>query len=717
MNFPQMNRQPLRGIRIPEISGGLNLRDSVNLINDNQMADCLNMWYSDGALRTRPGLKYVGKQDVFEQLSEFYNIRYFDIFSSGINGKSRLFAYYQTDNSTNTMSIYFYWSDGIRMTKHTVVTLNTANTTFFVTKGRVKQGKEKIFLFAANEIYDITEPYSNTPLPSEEKYIPIVMTHCLSDISHNVSGTVFEGYNLINNRCKYIMSSFNKDILKDDDITHAMSYGLIYPPNTDLSQFKGQTVEVEYTFSDGRQETYTAVLDSAGKGKSTFINNMQLEVCGTYFVFNKVPAGSGSVSVGQISAKEYVDDNMVITQPCINTQENLDKIFLMKECEWFGGAASGLSGGTRLFLCGHEKEHNLLLWSGLNDPTYFSENCYAYVGSSNSSITAFGKQSNLLVIFKEYETYYTYYAENSNISADSLTSQSVIDYTANRVYFPIIQLNASIGCDCPGTVQLCRNRLVWTNSDGSVYTLVSNNQYNERSVFLVSDMIKPALKKELNLHLATACDWNGMYMLNCGERLYIMDYNSYGFQYVSSYSKQEDAGKQIPWYVWQFPLNKYSITFTVSNHLIYFTVVEEYGKFYTTVFSLNESLKYDSIRVNYAEDDHLAIVKETPIPCSCTTKFFDFNLPNQLKRVESVGISLGNECNLRIVFLTDGGNEEISVALNEYSTELRMPEYIQSVILNPCIRSVIRFGIKFESDSAIDIYGITLNYRMLGGAR
>ena len=134
--------------------------------------------------------------------------------------------------------------------------------------------------------------------------------------------------------------------------------------------------------------------------------------------------------------------------------------------------------------CGNKDEDDkaLVVWSSLNNPLYFPENNYAYVGDKSQGVTTFGRQGENLIIFKEKSTYYSYYATNDSITADDLINQTVIDYEANSVYFPMIQLNANIGCDCQNTVQLCRNRLVWANSDGNVYTLYSNNQYSERTI-------------------------------------------------------------------------------------------------------------------------------------------------------------------------------------------------------------------------------------------
>ena len=54
MKYPKISKQPRREINIPKLSGGLNLRDSLTGARDNQMTDCVNMWYKDGFLRTRP---------------------------------------------------------------------------------------------------------------------------------------------------------------------------------------------------------------------------------------------------------------------------------------------------------------------------------------------------------------------------------------------------------------------------------------------------------------------------------------------------------------------------------------------------------------------------------------------------------------------------------------------------------------------------------------
>ena len=98
MKYPMINRQPRREVNVPELSGGLNLRDSLSGIRDNQMTDCVNMWYKEGMLRTRPAIgnanSILGDLDYIEKTKVFYDIAkddavlvsyYAKTFAGGVN--------------------------------------------------------------------------------------------------------------------------------------------------------------------------------------------------------------------------------------------------------------------------------------------------------------------------------------------------------------------------------------------------------------------------------------------------------------------------------------------------------------------------------------------------------------------------------------------------------------------------------------------------------
>ena len=52
-----MGRSRRARVNIPELRGGVNYREAMNVVEDNQLTDVRNMCFTDGVLRTRQGLK------------------------------------------------------------------------------------------------------------------------------------------------------------------------------------------------------------------------------------------------------------------------------------------------------------------------------------------------------------------------------------------------------------------------------------------------------------------------------------------------------------------------------------------------------------------------------------------------------------------------------------------------------------------------------------
>jgi len=560
-------------------------------------------------------------------------------------------------------------------------------------------------------------------LLNESNYkAPVIIAHAVSDEVGAVIGVQLDGYNLLGGYAKCIMSSVNKNIFVEG--YHEMKYGIPYPAGTELKMLQGQKVTVERINTMGEQHTHEVILNEKGEGsENTYTTDgYRLVVKGRTFEFHEQDPNSASDIIAGAYAEQYVEDNLTITFPTIVTREQKDKVFRCTQNEWFGGASAGIAGGTRLFLGGNQKEseQSLMLWSGLDNPLYFPENCYAYVGNNGSAVTGFGKQSDMLVVFKKYETFYTTY-HTTNISADALINQSVVDYSANSVFFPLVQIHSGIGCDLPNTIQLCRNRLVWTNKNGRTYSLVTNSQYSERNIYCVSEMLERNLAKESNLAEAVACDWQGYYLLFCKNRVYLMDYNSYGYQYLYSFSKNEDANIRIPWYIWRLPSEYSSMAaFTISDKLACFAIQTSAafaGKNpHAVIFYADEDYRYDdTLDYSIGEPDF----GKTAIPCKAVTKAFDFSAPNYRKNIISVGLQVAEnaESPMTVKFCTDDGNEEYIIEVMGAGADDRDIEYEKSIILNPAMRNIIRFAISFESEGYMALGGITLIYRLLGGAR
>lgn len=739
MKFPKINKQPSRSVTVPKLSGGINLRDAVTMVQDNQLTDSKNMWYKDNILKTRPALQMV---------SALSYDRYTPSIAAGhesvdvkdenatkvIDGKLCRLVSRHTEfkhlietggNLYNSVShIQFFWvGDGKTVQLPSITSDNSVcYKNYFVV-----QNKKDLYCFceksSGGDVYRLSDGGSAWERleDSEDIYAPIVLTHCKPQGSTTLSeaelikngAAMFEGYNLLGGYYRTIWSTFNKDAafaVPDDNgnIFHMMEYSLLF----DTGDCIGKKVTAKITKRDGKVYTHSVTIQPDPDKNDWSIeqtspgDSLYLGVKDDLFAFLRSDGAYAS-----IYEYDYVEDNMEVTAPCPNDSENYKKVFAMQKNIWFGGDAAGISGGTRLFLGGNtdEKEKSLVLWSGLNNPLYFPENCYAYVGNSNQAVTAFGRQNDTLVIFKERETFYTQYTRNSDITASNLINQNVVDYTASSVYFPIVQLHSAIGCDCPDTVELCRNRLVWACTDGGVYTLMTENQFSERNIYCVSDMIKRRLKKESSLEYARSLDWNGHYLLFVVSHVYVMNYESYGYVYASSYNKTDDAQVMIPWWYWELPQTGMpKAAFLSGNSPICF---------FGGIYDYNSDINVLKLDENAVKD---SIAGETDIPSMFLTKIFDFGMPHYFKNVPLINMAFGNNSGepISVSFVTEQGEEQgETVALSESNKDEYSPEYVHNRQLRPCVRLINRIGVRAECDGAMSVDSISLDYRALGGAR
>lgn len=728
MRFPAINKQPLRSVTVPKLSGGTNLRDAVTMVEDNQLTDSKNMWFKGNILKTRPGLKT-------NCLLEF------DGFNPGLGGREEeqikaenatyvkdgrlyrlvsrhtAFRYSNDGNDLNDQisHIQFFWVSDTEDEKIELPAITGPEKICF-TNYFVAQHKKDIFCFCKTRDNEgiIYKLGTDTWAKVEEKDIhkPLIYSHCVvtSKSDGGFKGTQIEGLNMLGNVYRMIYSTVNKSLLdnSDENSTHFMTYTVPFSGEKNAIDNVERVLKVKITQPDGYVVTHTVKREGAEWVEDGYnSDNLQLtlgQIGGGNLLINFMSKDGG---IATVKASDYIEDNMEIIAPYYLEPKIPNKVFSMTQSEWFGGDALGISGGTRLFLCGttNDEEKSLVLWSGLDNPLYFPENGYAYVGNSNQAVTGFGRQNDTLVIFKERETYYTQYMRNSDITAQDLIDQSVVDYAASSVYFPMIQLHPNIGCDLPDTVQLCRNRLVWACSDGNVYTLMSEDQYSERNIYCISDMIKRKLKNETGK--AYSADWNGHYMLFYGSHIYVMNYESYGYVYASSYNKTSDAQLMIPWWYWELPKSSVPQTVFVcagAPQLVFSPSAA--GTLTVSVFD------------ERTFTDNTGEKKE--IPSMFVTKIFDFGAPHYFKNVTLINAAFGNNGARPIstFFVTEQGEEESeTLMLTESGEDEYSPDFVHNRQLRPSLGPINRIGFKAECTGYMSLDSISLYYRLLGGAR
>ncbi len=760
MKYLAINKQIHRTINIPKLSGGLNFRDSLTGVRDNQLTDSVNMWCKNGMLRTRP--PFISSNATVNTLQETS----IDVDKVSTRFHSEVKLKYNKSDCVCASSIYFYNDDeGNQKQKidfefqaadkifvmPSIKDLTTDDITYFLTKQ-----KDTLYCYISDftiwklEYTKDVDEDGKTITPEWEKinlaesYIPLVMTHCKSKETKGTfecTGTQFEGFNILTNSFKMIYSTVNREALTSSVTTVNAEYPLVRISS--LENLNGATFIAKYTRKSGKIVTHT-IECPADNEKNILYENVSSMPADQWYMYvtmngNKVSVGfsaeKSSSTPYPLEEKHFQEDNLEIIVIIPNTENlALKKIFNMQNAIWFGGSSSGIYSGSRLFLGANtnDDEKSLVFWSSLNNPLYFPENCYAYVGDNANAVTAFGRQDDKLIIFKESEMYYTYYVYNESITADSMINQTVVDYEASAVSFPMTLLNGFIGCDCPGSIQMCRNRLVWASSIGKVYTLCKINQYDEHTVYEISEMIAPRLKKyNEQLKASSSADFAGHYILFLGDNAFVADYNSYGYQYIYSYSKTDDSNVLLPWYYWDFSFlktnnikdeYKCACVCALNNTLLMRTFFDSSDErkrgFVGFEMSSDSILSGDTVLANDYSGKFLKS-ENTLIDCSLTTKLFEFGEGIYNLNVDNVTIKTGSNdgADIKVKFISELGENTAVITEKRKYNQITDKNFIKPKRLYPCMRAIRKMGIELSCSGILAIDGLTIQYRLLGGVK
>lgn len=762
MKYPMINKQPRREVNVPELSGGINLRDSLTGVRDNQMTDCVNMWYKEGMLRTRPALATLGQSDfsfgVETSLDDFGGIKVHKEIKD-IDGRV-LISYWEKSSSLHLLgnsrffAVTFMWQ-GIKDAKYgeafvvEIPKTDNADNSEQTNKSDLysstdigdgyftvhKDGILYVVVHFGGQYFYKKWEYEKEDSDFEDMddlndfFAPLVIKDDVQLRGYNLFGGRYKGlykFNTGEEKTKYNLPT---PIPKNSKVRVHITYGGI----EGVYEFKSDadTEEITKEYWDGKLKIKVVRADKS---------------------YIEILNGDGN-SISKISDITFI--NLVNSELCYNAvcdvSEDMYKVFGMQQRTYYDAGAEGISGGARLFLTANRagKERNLVMWSSLNNPLYWPENNYAYIGDKTQAVTGFGKQGENLIIFKDESTYYSNVIYNNNITEEDVIEQRIIDLEASSAYLAIRLFNNSIGCDLPNTIALCRNRLVWACTDGCVYTLVSNNQYSQRTIFKVSEMIEPRLKKERDIKYsvyskaiehAYAFDCGDHYCLAIDNRMYVMDYNSYGYRYISSFSKNDDSSVQIPWYYWELP----GFRKEMDQNDLYNTEIDDGVR---TVLSINNCIvflfKYigkddvmtgrtivcadifdpegegDMDEVSLINKEYELFTTNSVIKNSVTTKFFDFGSARCAKNIDGVSIGFGNNggTEINVGFLSNVGSESETVFLTNSDVDQSDAAYIIVKNFYPNACSVRTFGVKLECEGFLEIDSLSVKYRLLGGVK
>lgn len=728
MRYPTMSRSGKTQVNIPSFSGGVNLRDTKSGILDNQLSDAYNMWFKNGALRRRPNfetnLDLITEETFLSggipkaTLNMHKDIRYKDgILCSAM--------YRQTGASTLT----FFWQDKTEMHYFGSIQIYLGYEDEYITYF-VAPYDDSVYVYLSNgDIYKAEFGYIKAFIQITDddmiESAPVVITNALrtgiaqGDHFPEFSGVLINGFNLIGKYAKIIFSTVNPEYSHSDKNNMAMIYYFRNKSDIDEddNKYDGYKVVVKHTTENG-VFTHTVVIDGhSGDEEEIQGDGYKIRASSDAVIFYNV---DGDIAEIDNSGPQIIN-NLEITFPHLTS--NRDKISGCSFSEWYGGVSEGINGGTRLFISGNSKYPNSVFWSDLNNPLYFPENNWFKVGTDNSNVTAFGKQNEKLVIFKERETWYTEYTQTTAPTAEQVVNQSFIDLTTAKAMFPLVLINDQIGCDCPNTVQLCRNRLTFTNKSGKVYVIVTMNQYSENNIYEIGGMIEDKLRTETELEKATSADFEGYYCIMINDNMYLCDYNSDGFQYPYSFKNKEDSQLKVPWYIWKLPFDPLSTFYFGCDDFILAYSMWFYhdsafgpwkGKYHVSLLTADNEGLSDK-QLHFELSDMLEVITKIirkEFESGFTTKFFTFGSADKRKNVERVSIVTDDNegQTITVLFVTESGNET-----ETYNTNTTDFSEVKTIL--PTTKSVNKFGISMSSFGKLSVEEITIIFRMLGVIR
>lgn len=673
MRFAQMSGGERYAKEVAALSGGLNTQVPPEFLDDRELSDCLNVYWKEGALRTRPALHVWDHTDVdhgavvatFETVDSEYLF---------VKTERYLLVYGRNGEVLN----HFLPGDFLGAEQHVLFTESADGTVWLFLTETLNGKVVRQSPFAIHLNGDTAE--ITTLL---EEYVPLVFINGRGSTDRLAvgSGRMYEGFNLLTPQYRALWTSDGE------------STWFSQPFAVGSGPFS-----VEYTHTDGAVYSFTASVestaaDTVAKSKPLDLPDvgevyLQVSTLGNAFAFCNAdthsPVALPEVGVtGNVAVRAFRKTADVTT--------DRDAIYGMSFSTWFGGDNSGRGGGTRLFLGGNAKAPHLVRYSDVNNPLYFPENNFFYVGDRAQAVTAFGKQNGMLVVFKERELYCCDYAYRA-VEDEELIAGEVVDVTT-AAFFPLRQLHPAVGCDLPQTVRLCGNRLVWANTDGAVYMLSALNAWSEKAVRCISYAVAPTLKGKLST--ASAVRYHGYYLLVCGDEVFLFDTMTGGFTGFTSYADERRAGDAIPWYRWRFP---FAVSVAMGRD-------DAVTLFVTDAEGLHAARLGDG-----AQDDGV------PIESRIVTKPFTLSRSVYRKSVYALWLQLAHTGAAVQVSVFGDGVDAAPAAYIAQTVSGDDGDFSPTAI--PCRQTRVRtLGVAITATEPLALAGITMEFRTLGAVR
>lgn len=266
-----------------------------------------------------------------------------------------------------------------------------------------------------------------------------------------------------------------------------------------------------------------------------------------------VNATDGTVTFTTAPAQENPENPNNVEITCYKSNTAAKNNILQSTCLSVYGGNTDLA----VVVGGCASQPNSYYWSGNNsksvDPTYFPMDYYNLAGADAANkINAFGRQQGMLIIFQDH-----------TVGKTSFDTETINERTYLTLNYT--NINANIGCDVHGSVQLINNNLTFANTYGGVYVLANTTTADENNVKRISLNVNGnearGLLADLNLPVGTSFDDNERYWLVVNGRVYVWDYT------LRSYLANEE---NLSWFLFD-NIRAVGAFCTEENEHLYYT--------------------------------------------------------------------------------------------------------------------------------------------------
>lgn len=176
-----------------------------------------------------------------------------------------------------------------------------------------------------------------------------------------------------------------------------------------------------------------------------------------------------------------LSDNTVQITYTVSDTNATDFFNSVMDCPYaavYGGAQN-----LCMVMGGCRAQPNAFFWNGNNiamDVSYWPAEQYNLGGDTEDTITGFGKQQGMLIVFK-----------NRSVGKVSMQFTTTDMSSSDRVKRTMIEMdytniNSLIGCDLPWSIQLIENNLVFCNTQQGVHFIRDSSAAYENNIICVS---------------------------------------------------------------------------------------------------------------------------------------------------------------------------------------------------------------------------------------